>query len=295
MNAPIILFAYKRPWHTLSTLRSLQGNIGADKSVLYVFCDGPKVGISEVGMADLLETRRIVHSEKWCGEVHVFESDVNKGLSKSVIDGVGRIVADYGRVIVLEDDLELSRYFLSYMNVGLATYEFNQDVVSIHGYRYPIDVSQLNADTFFLRGADCWGWATWQRGWALFEPDAHAIYGELKQKNAFLDFDFEGKARYKKMLEQQMAGEIDSWAIRWYASAFLKNKLTLYPKFPMVRNIGNDDSGTHSKASNLFDVVLANEPLVVGDIDVVENLVMRGAFSRFFNRGWKRKLLNLLR
>jgi hypothetical protein len=108
------------------------------------------------------------------------------------------------------------------MNNALEKFENVGDVISIHGYCEPI---QLDKPAFFLRGADCWGWATWKRGWDLFEKDAAKLKKELLERDLKYDFDYYGTFPYFKMLEKQIKGEVDSWAIRWYASAFLKINL----------------------------------------------------------------------
>ncbi len=40
--APIVLFAYNRPWHLQQTVESLAKNYLAGQSELFVFSDGPK-------------------------------------------------------------------------------------------------------------------------------------------------------------------------------------------------------------------------------------------------------------
>lgn len=137
-----------------------------------------------------------------------------------------------------------SPYFLQYMNDALSLYKDIEEVISIHGYSYP--VKRTLPDTFFLRGADCWGWATWKRGWKLFNLDSSDLYQQLQVNQQCYTFDFEGTHSYCKMLKNNIQGKNDSWAIRWYASAFLRNKLTLYPGRSLIHNIGNDGSGSHS-------------------------------------------------
>ena len=53
----------------------------------------------------------------------VIVSDHNKGLGNSIISGVSDVIARYGKVIVLEDDLRLMQGFLAYMNQALDMYE----------------------------------------------------------------------------------------------------------------------------------------------------------------------------
>ncbi|MFC2114558.1 glycosyltransferase family 2 protein [Bacteroidota bacterium] len=146
--APICLFVYNRPKHTLQTLQSLKGNLLADQSVLYVFADGPKDGASDDAIKRINEVREIVSREKWCREVHVIISDQNKGLANSIIKGVTETVSRHGKVIVLEDDLLLSEGFLTYMNNALDFYENQEEVMHIAGFAP--DFGKDMPETFFF-------------------------------------------------------------------------------------------------------------------------------------------------
>ncbi len=133
----------------------------------------------------------------------------------------------YQKVIVLEDDLVISPHFLQFMNEALDLYKKEDNVISITAYIYPVEGPL--PETFFLRGADCWGWATWKRGWNLFQADGLALLKKLEEQKLERDFDFDGAYPYTQMLKDQISGKNNSWAVRWYASAFLAGKLTLYP------------------------------------------------------------------
>lgn len=241
--APVILFVYNRPWHTEQTLNALAANNLADKSILYIYADGPKDDATEQVLNDIRSTKTLIRREKWCKEVFIIESEFNQGLANSVINGVTEIVNKHGTVIVIEDDLVTHPFFLTYMNKYLDMYNDEESVISIHGFMYAI--KKKIKEPFFLRGADCWGWATWKRGWDLFEPDGQLLLDQLVRRRLTKEFNFNDSYNYTSLLEAQIKGEVDSWAIRWYASAFLANKLTLYPPFTLVHNIGFDGSGTH--------------------------------------------------
>ena len=86
------------------------------------------------------------------------------------------------------------------------------------------------------------------------------------------------------MLVDQTLGKNHSWAIRWYARAFLLEKLTLYPGRSMTRNIGMDASGVHCGKSNQYEVEIANEPVSVHPIPIEEHSGARVAFSAFLRR-----------
>ena len=276
---PIALFVFNRPDHTKKTIEALLKNEGVDKSALYIFCDGPKGLQDEEGVKSV---RNYIRSISGFASIKITERTENSGLANSIIDGVTNVLLEHESVIVLEDDMQTSPYFLRYMNDGLEKFAQEKRVISIHGYSYPLNRTMPEA--FFLRGADCWGWATWKRGWKLFNPDGDFLYNELKKKRLLSEFDFNSSYGYSEMLKNQMLGRNSSWAIRWHASAFLANKLTLYPGRSLIKNIGNDDSGTHCGVSNKFDVQPSQSPIDLSEIQVESSEIARTAFIEFFDQ-----------
>ena len=275
--APVVLFVYNRLVHLKKTISSLQKNFKAKDSLLFIFSDGPK---NEKDIYLINKVRDYLKSIKGFQKVTIIGRKKNLGLANSIITGVSEIVTKYNSVIVLEDDLVTSPYFLSFMNEALKTYQNDNKVASIHGYIYPINSKNL-ADYFFIKGADCWGWATWQRAWQHFEKDGKKLLKELQNKNLEKEFDFNNSYPYVQMLKDQINFKNDSWAIRWYASAFLKNLLTLYPKKPLVKNIGFDGSGEHCSSSNLFDVKL-NSTCFLKKVVVAESIEARMKIEQYF-------------
>ena len=277
MLAPIVLFVYNRTSHTQKTVEALTRNHYADQSDLIVFSDGPK---RESDVLSVREVRKYISSLNGFKSVQMIERDRNYGLANSIIDGVSTLIDQFGKVIVVEDDLVTSPYFLQYMNEALEKYERDEQVISIHGYSYP--TARPLPETFFLRGADCWGWGTWKRGWELFEPDGSKLLRQLEEKQLEHSFDFDGTYGYMKMLKQQISGRVDSWAVRWHASAFLLDKLTLFPGRSLINNIGEGESGTHTKSLTDFKTSVAQTPIVLNDIPIVEHQQARQAYVEFF-------------
>jgi len=277
--APIALFVYNRQYHTQRTVEALQQNELAKESDLIIFSDGPRLEVQAEKVDKVREYIRQIDGFK---SVTIVERKANFGLARSIIDGVTMTVSKYGRIIVLEDDMVTSRFFLTYMNEALEKYATNERVVSIHGYVYP--VVQPLPEAFFLPGADCWGWATWSRGWACFNSDGQFLLDELKRRKLIGAFDYNGAYLYSKMLEGQIKGTNDSWAVRWYASTFLAGKLTLYPGRSLVHNIGNDNSGTHCGESYGLDSELSKTAINLRNIsDQTSETGMR-AFEGFFRQ-----------
>jgi hypothetical protein len=290
--SPIALFTYNRLWHTKQTIESLQKNELAVESELFVFSDGPK---SEADETKVLEVRSYASTIRGFKSVTLIESEENLGLARAIIGGVTKTINKYGRIIVLEDDMLTSPYFLRFMNEALEFYENAERVISIHGYIYP--VTTILPETFFLKGADCWGWATWKRGWDLFESDGKKLLDEIRARELTRQFDFDGSYNYTKMLDDQVKGKNNSWAIRWNASAFLKNKLTLYPGKSLVQNIGIDSTGTHCGTSDMFNTEVFCGPVKIDSVPVEESYLARQAFKQYFRsqRSWTRLALNKLR
>jgi len=276
--SPVVLFVHKRLSHVRQTIEALKKNELASQSELFVYSDGAK-NQSESG--DIDEVREYIRSIDGFKSVTLIERQKNLGLSKSIISGVTEVVNRYGRVIVLEDDLVTSPYFLKFMNTALELYRDEPNIASIHGYVYPI--SDL-PDFFFIKGADCWGWATWKDKWSMFESDAQKLLYKLKKEKKEEEANFNNSYDYIKMLEDCIKQKNDSWAVRWYMSAFLEDLLTLYPGVSYVQNIGFDNSGTHCGPSDRFEVKL-NDVDISNNIDLAiqEDLESRRKFELFFH------------
>ncbi len=277
--APVVLFTYNRLAHTQKTVSYLQKNDLANQTPLYIYNDGPN---KAEDLIKVNEVRNYLRTIEGFASVKIFERERNIGLAESIITGVTEILNSYDKVIVVEDDLLTSQHFLTYMNDALSFYEYNNEVISIHGYVYP--VAEQLPDTFFIKGADCWGWATWKRGWSLFEKDGTKLLNELKSRSLTEAFDFDNAYYFTQMLEDQIAGKNNSWAIRWNASAFLKDKLTLYPGHSLVQNIGHDNSGVHSSANQSFDVDLYQHPIKITNIPLQQSEIGYRAFRNYFSK-----------
>jgi hypothetical protein len=279
MNAPIALFVYKRLDHTKQTVQSLINNKFASESDLYIFSDAAK---SEKDIKQVEEVRKYIRTISGFNRINIFERSVNFGLSRSIISGVTQICQQYGKIIVLEDDMVLSPYFLEYMNNGLNVYECNERVGSIHGYTYPIK-KQL-PETFFMRGGDCWGWATWLRAWSLFEADGAKLLQQLNSKSEYRSFNLNDTVPNVQMLKAQISGINDSWAIRWHASLFLQHMHTLYPGQSLVQNIGTDESGAHCEATNDYKVKLCKHTINVIEQPVITDQLVLSNIQNYFQR-----------
>jgi len=276
--SPIVIFCYKRKRHLEKLISSLLLNQEAQESDLIIFSDGARDGrdINEVN-----EVRQYIRGINGFKSVRINYRDSNYGLSLSIISGITELFQVYSYLIVLEDDLMVSPFFLRYMNDALIKYEEEESVICIHGYRYPIFRKQQKS--YMLRGADCWGWGTWRRAWPDLNVSTELLLHELAERNLGFHFNYQGGIDYVEMLEQQRDGMIDSWAIKWHAWAFLRNCFTLYPSINLVINSGSDGSGTHKAFDSQFlDGNFSSIPVEVEIFNAAEDVEVLSEMRALF-------------
>ncbi len=284
--APIAIVAYNRPWHLRQTVDALLQNREAAASELYVFSDAAK---NEENIQAVSEVRDYLKRLSGFKNIHVIERPENFGLARSVISAVKEVLQHHERIIVLEDDLVTSKFFLQYMNGALEVYADNEDVASIHGFFY--NLNNPLPETFFLRGTDCLGWATWRRAWRHFESDGAVLLEKLKAQKLEYAFNFDNTYPYVEMLKCQIAGKTSSWAIRWHAAAYLKNMLTLNPGVSHVMHIGNDGSGTNFGNGSFLDTPLAQVPTRVKRIETREDVDVRNGLVAYYKEAFPKQRL----
>lgn len=280
MIAPVLLFVYNRPEHVRRTIEALQHNTLAAESPLFIYSDAARDASQEQAVA---EVRRFIHTVTGFATITIIERSENWGLARSIIDGVTTQINRYGRVIVLEDDLITAPYFLQFMNDALECYKDEPRVGHIQGCDFTQDPSL--PDTFLIKWTGSWGWATWKRAWQYFNPDGKALLAELERRKLTYTFDFNGKYGYTRMLRRQIEGKNNSWAIRWNASLFLKDMLSLNVGKSLVQNEGFDGSGTNCGGGGLYASTLYMERLPVRRIiPAEENAAVRQAYVRYYAR-----------
>ena len=278
--SPILLFVYNRPQHVRRCIESLLNNSLAAESELFIYADAAKDD-SQREAVD--EVRHYIRSISGFKQITIIERDENWGLARSIIDGVTTQVNKYGKVIVLEDDLVVAPHFLRFMNDALEAYKDEPRVGHIQACDFTQDPSL--PDTFLIKWTGSWGWATWDRAWKHFNPDGRALLKELEARKLTRTFDFNGKYGFTRMLRRQIEGKNNSWAIRWNASLFLKDVLSLNVGRSLVQNEGFDGSGTNCGGGGLYASNLHLQPLKVEKISpIVENAEARQAFIRYYAR-----------
>jgi hypothetical protein len=284
--APIVLFTYNRPRHARQTIEALQKNELANESELFIYSDGAK---NETDREKVNEVRTYIKNIDGFKKVTIIERDKNWGLANNIIDGVTKIVNEYGKIIVLEDDLVTSPYFLKFMNEALELYANENKVSQVVGYSYfekYIDKHKLD-EILFIRGADCLGWATWVDRWKLLEHSSVRLIKEIEDRNLIKEFNWNNSYDFYQMLKAESEGKVNSWAIRWYASMFLLDKYALYPSKSLVLHIGNDGYGTnytYDTKKDPLNVPLYLFPINLNKVQVFQTENSRKAYIEYLSQ-----------
>lgn len=280
--APIIVFAYKRLDTLKKTILSLQDCELASDCDLIVFSDGPK---GEKDVKNVLDVREYLNELKGFKSVKNIFASSNNGLANSIINGVTVIFKQYDRVIVVEDDLQVSKNFLLFMNDALSYYELELKIISISGYSIPLEFKKTcNFDIYFMPRISSWGWATWRNKWEGIDWQVKEYKSFLKNNSEVERFKI-GGSDVLKMLDRQMKGEIDSWAIRWYFHQIKTKSFTVYPCISKVKNIGFSNLSTNTNVFNRYETKLdiENKNNFIFSNEIIVEPYLLKQFQLFFS------------
>ncbi len=253
MNAPVLLFAYKRPRELKATLEALQANYLAPESDLYIFVDAPKRPEDAPKVA---EVQAVLDGATGFRNIYRDYATTNIGCADSIIRGISYVLDRFPTAIVVEDDIVTSPNFLDYMNQCLRQYKDNPNIYSISGYTFPFQrPADYASDTYFIPRHSPWGWATWRDRWQSIDwdmTDYPAFEKDRKQQKAFM----QGGSDLVGMLRDQMEGRADAWDIRFCYNRFKANGLSVYPTLSKVQNIGFGEEATHTNIYNRYKTEL---------------------------------------
>jgi hypothetical protein len=279
-DIPVVFIIFNRPQTTKRVFKAISE---AKPKKLFVIADGPR--LNKPGEIDTcMETRSIIEDIDWDCEVYKNFSDVNLGCAIRISTGLDWVFDQVEAAIILEDDCLPEQSFFPFCKELLNLYWDDERIFSISGSHLPWFKKRTNFSYFMSSNAHVWGWATWKRGWEIFENDGKKLLSRLKTENLTSDFDFYSSYPYVQMLKDQIAKRNNSWAILWYASTFLDKKYTLYPGHSLIRNIGFDGSGTHSGIRTAYDVNLLHEELKVEKLEIEENKEAKKIIAEYFRK-----------
>lgn len=252
--SPIVLFVYNRSWHTRQTVEALQKNELAAESELFIFSDGPKNDAAE---EKVREVRSYIRSINGFKNITIIEREKNWGLADNIIDGVTQVVNEYGRVIVLEDDIIAHPGMIAYFNRLLDFYENYSNVFSISAYCPPKIVMPIPANYDYGVYANpcmqCWGWATWKDCWSKADFSMRNFKNFNTSVSCVTAYAYWIGKESLKTLRACYEGRKDVWACRWVFAHFKYHAVCMCPTKSLIKNIGFDGSGVNCGKNNLYN------------------------------------------
>jgi hypothetical protein len=252
---PVAVFAFRRVDHLRETLAALERCSEFDRTPVTIFSDGARPEIPGEQQA-VAEVRSFLNTWARIHGADVHEASENQGLRRSITFGVTAMLQRHDRVIVLEDDIIVSPAFLKYMNQGLNACENRHDIYQICGYMVP---HQLHLpDVGLTRVGTCWGWATWRRAWCNYNDNATELLSRLPLEQVSR-FNIDDTCSNYSDLAANANGTMNTWAVRWDASIFLQNGLSVLPSQSLTRNIGFGGGATNCEASGVGKHLMRQE------------------------------------
>ena len=281
--SPICLFVYKRYDTTKLMLESLLACPECADSELYVFMDEAR---NDSEADDVEKVRALFDNLQGFKTIHPYPARMNKGMARSVIDGVTTVLEKHESIIVLEDDLVVAPDFLTFMNAALEAYRDRSDIWSISGYTPTLkEIEQYDKNGVFLvPRAQCWGWATWNDRWETVDWEVSDFNYLARNKKRRKAFDMGGNDLFRT-LEMEHRERIESWAVRWAYAASKQKMWTVNPMLSKVQNIGLKSStshvGWHDERHNVE--LLGNKTIIDSNVQPDEKLVQ--AFKKHHDLG----------
>lgn len=291
MALPIALFVYNRPEHIQRTVDSLKSAECFEDIHLYIFSDAAK--LSE-DISKVEDVRQICREIK-VNNFELIERSENYGLARNIIEGIGYIFNIYDEVVVLEDDIVVSPYFIQYFKSALSFYR-GKNVFSISAYTPKIDIpKEYQFSTYFMMRNCSWGWATWKDKWENVDWQVADFDNFIVDRVKRCKFN-ECGTDLSPMLLRWRIGEINSWSIRFCYAAFKMGEPTVYPVVSLVQNCGVDGSGTNMKKSFKYDTQMSSYIDICNFAkDVQINEQIRKSFRKIYNTSLYRRTINMFK
>ncbi len=250
-NIGIALFAYNRPSHLRRVLIALE-DYKIDK--IHIFIDGPKNNKDVTCQNEIMFMIKTNKKIKF----KTYKSNKNKGLSKSLEDGMKIMSNKFSSFIILEDDCIPRKQFFDFIIKSLKTYENNMRIQAICGYQLPELHSQKSKTlkSIGLKNFMSWGWATWSKKYKIY----------LKKRSKVKKVNSPIIKKIKKMKTNKR----NIWTLNFIKYSISNDNFFIFPNKSQVKNIGFDGSGVNSSYTFKFNTfyTLSNNYKIDKDIKI---------------------------
>ncbi|OBK43450.1 methyltransferase type 11 [Mycobacterium sp. 1081908.1] len=224
-----------------------------------MIADGPRADRPGEA-AKCAATRAIIDAVDWDCEVHRNFSETNMGCGRRVSSGLTWAFELVERAIIVEDDCVPSASFFEYCAELLDRYESDERVMMISGNNHLFGRAGTAESYYFTRYSHLWGWATWRRAWAKYDPNM-TNWPEIRDRKLFDQYFQDKSERYhwECAFQSFYDGNVDTWDYPWVYSIWANSGLCVAPARNLVRNIGFHAEATHSQGDSIYSSLDAAE------------------------------------
>lgn len=284
MLAPILFFTYSRPLHTKKTLEALQRNTLASASELFIFSDAPA---KPEHAEKVNEVRKYLKNISGFKTIHIVEQSENLGCDLSQRKYVTEIIERYGKVIVVEDDIETAPLFLEFMNEALNIFEQDHRIWNVTGYSPNVKIKPAYKEDIYLSSrSSSWGWGMWKDRWKLI--DWNKTGHEEFFSNSKMRKDF---CRAGEDLVSILKKHPEAWDITSYYTQWKLNKYTICPSYSLIRNIGMDGTGVHfTSHTKRYEVKMHNKKIHLNPKIEIDAKIQK-RLRKYYSKNKFRKML----
>ena len=240
-DVPVLFIFFNRPEVTRLSFEKIKAK---RPKTLFLCSDGGRNPI-EHNLVCLLRSE-ILSSIDWECQVQTKFEDINHGCKNNVSDAVLWFFDKVERGIVIEDDIVISDTFFDFMRNGLEHFENKKNVQMISGFNHGLS-SKFDYDLELLPYPIVWSWASWKDRMFDYRVNIKQEDFDLIKNSQITDNS--RVLRYLLRLFKLISEDkLDTWDYQLLIPMLKNNTKTVFPKYPLVQNIGFGELATHTKS-----------------------------------------------
>jgi GR25 family glycosyltransferase involved in LPS biosynthesis len=256
MESPILYIVFNRPEVTEITFQKIK-EIKPKK--LYIVIDAART--DKKGEYLLVERVKNIVSQKninWNCELKYLVREENYGCKKNITTAISWALEKEDRLIILEDDIVITKAFIEFANEMLEKYKNTENVAMVSANNYT-PLKSLKSDYLFSNYGHIWGWATWKRVWSKFDVEVPDLEWTVANDLSDMKFVSKKEKKYYKhyfsmWLEKIKSKTENAWGPQFFFFRRQNNLLSIVPKVNLASNIGvfSSRTGIKAKKNNFY-------------------------------------------
>lgn len=263
--SPILVFVHTRFDHFNNCINSLLKCPEAKYSPLFVSSDFQRNDEEKVNV-DLV--RNYVKAIKGFKSVTPIFFEKNVGIEYASNYSVNKVFKNYDQIIMLEDDIKVSPFFLDYINKGLDFYKNDPKVFSICGFSPYIltkNYSKFNTELVSSNRWNAWGFGSWKNKFNQHLKFRHetSLIKNLENENIKgklkLISDKLSRNYYPHFLYCIKENKLPAFDHLVSLFCLKNNMVNIYCQSTYTKNYGHDGSGLHSAKDSKITMLMRND------------------------------------